>query len=193
MTNDNIINTAENESSGAMDNDLNTNSPTTDELTPPSAVSSSDDATTPAPAAAPVNASPRSTMYTPDATPADIPEYEQPQPIRRSTDIKTARLQYSAYSDMCPAPKSYYAPISPAAYTWMMVLFSIPVIGFFIAIIYASTANKLAKRNFAFGYMILVMILVTICAIAAILLAYVFRDAGAEFWKWFSNLIKALS
>lgn len=191
MTNDNIINTAENGSSGVLDTDLNTNSPATEEMIPSSAVSASDDATTPAPTAATVNAPPRSTMHTSDATAADMPD--EPQPIRRSADIKTARLQYSAYSDMCPAPKSYYAPISPVSYTWMMVLFSIPVIGFFIAIIYASTANKLAKRNFAFGYMMLVMMLVTICAIAAILLTYVFRDAGAAFWEWFTGLIKALT
>ena len=147
-------------------------------MVPPSAVSASDNASIHTRAAASDNASPHSAMgySTSDAPTVDMPE--QPQPTRPLADIKTARLQYSAYSEMCPSPKSYYAPISPLSYTWMMVLFSIPVIGFFIAIIYASTANKLAKRNFAFGYMMLVMILVTICAIAAILLAYVFRDAG---------------
>lgn len=57
MTNDNIINTAENGSSGVSDTGLNTNPSSTEEMVPPSAVSASDNASIHTRAAASDNAS----------------------------------------------------------------------------------------------------------------------------------------
>lgn len=61
---------------------------------------------------------------------------------------KTARLSYSAYSDMRPAKDSVYAPARTGAYFWLLLLTAIPVIGFVIAVIVAFASKKLAVKRF---------------------------------------------
>lgn len=57
------------------------------------------------------------------------------------------------------------APLSPWAYFWLQILFSIPVIGFIFLIIYSISSANINRRNFArsyFCFIILVGIIVGI-------------------------------
>ncbi len=62
---------------------------------------------------------------------------------------KTARLSYSAYSDMRPSKDSVYAPVGIFSYFGLLILTAVPVIGFIAAIIFAFASKKLAVKRFA--------------------------------------------
>ena len=47
-----------------------------------------------------------------------------------------------------------YQPISPAAYFWLGVLFTIPVVGFIFLIIFACSNGNINRRNFARSYFV---------------------------------------
>lgn len=81
---------------------------------------------------------------------------------------KTARLAYSAYSDMRPAKTSIYAPARTGTYFWLLLLTAIPVIGFIIAVIVAFASKKLAVKRFMTAVimaqtLILLMIAAIVC------------------------------
>ncbi len=81
---------------------------------------------------------------------------------------ETARLTYSAYADMKPCPSSIYAPVSEWGYALMLVLCSIPVLGFVISIILAATAKKLARRRLAISFIIVNAILLIVLGTAVL-------------------------
>ena len=69
-------------------------------------------------------------------------------------------------SDLNSIPEKY-RPISMWGYFGLEILFSIPVVGFIILIIFALGGTKnVNKKNFARSYFCFVIIAVIICAIA---------------------------
>ncbi len=53
---------------------------------------------------------------------------------------------------------SKLAPLSPWAYFWLQILFSIPVIGFIFLIIYSISSANINRRNFARSYFCFIII-----------------------------------
>ncbi len=63
---------------------------------------------------------------------------------------------------------SNYAPLSPWAYFGLQILFSIPLVGFILAIIFSLDDTNINRRNFARSYwcgLIVAVILIVIFAI----------------------------
>ncbi len=78
---------------------------------------------------------------------------------------KTARLSYSAYSDMRPDKSSVYAPASIGAYLGLILLTSIPVMGFIVAVIFACAAKRLAVKRLMIAVIVSQLVLLTAIAV----------------------------
>lgn len=85
---------------------------------------------------------------------------------------KTARLSYSAYSDMRPSKDSVYAPVGIFSYFGLLILTAVPVIGFIAAIIFAFAANKLAVKRLSTA--VIAVKTLFLLAVAVILTVFVF-------------------
>lgn len=85
----------------------------------------------------------------------------------------TARLIYSAYSDMKPSPSSKYAPVSVAAYVLLYIIGAIPAVGLVASLIIALLSKKVAYRRAAAALFIFELAFVVIFAVAFILSVYV--------------------
>lgn len=81
---------------------------------------------------------------------------------------ETARLTYSAYADMKPCPTSIYAPMSEWGYALMLVLCSIPALGFVLSIIFAATAKNLARRRLALSFIIVNAVFLIVFGVAVL-------------------------
>lgn len=88
---------------------------------------------------------------------------------------KTARLAYSAYSDMRPAESSVYAPAGTGAYFWLLILTSIPVIGFIIAVIVACASKKLAVKRFLTAVILVQTLMLLVIAALVCVAVFAFR------------------
>ena len=58
-----------------------------------------------------------------------------------------------------------YQPISPAAYFWLGVLFTIPVVGFIFLIVFACSNGNINRRNFARSYFCVVLLVILLLVI----------------------------
>lgn len=79
-----------------------------------------------------------------------------------------------------------YKPLSPWAYIGYSILFSLPIVGFILMIVFAvdSTGN-INRRNYARSYIIMMVIGIVIAIIAAILVAVfgvAFSDVLYDFY-----------
>lgn len=114
-----------------------------------------------------------------------LTELEAEEEKRSIPKPETARLTYSAYSDMRPVKSSVYAPIGIFNYIGMLLLFDIPVIGFIASLIYTCAAKKLARKRFAAAVLILKVIGLVLLSAFVILfwenLSGVYRDFMEEF------------
>ncbi len=88
---------------------------------------------------------------------------------------KTARLAYSAYSDMRPAKSSAYAPASIGTYFWLLILTSIPAIGFIAAAIFAFASKKLAIKRFTTAVLFVQVLALLIAAILVCIAVFVWK------------------
>lgn len=96
---------------------------------------------------------------------------------------KTARLSYSAYSDMRPSDDSIYAPAGIFTYFWLLILASIPVIGFISAVIIAFAAKKLAIKRVATAIIAVQTLILLIVAVFVSLSVFVWETNPLDFVK----------
>ena len=104
---------------------------------------------------------------------AELPEDEAPERPRPKPE--TARLIYSAYAEMRPAPSSKYAPMGIFGYIAMLAVTAIPVVGFIIAAVTALASKKLARRRLCAAVVILRAVLFALLAAAAAILIFVYK------------------
>lgn len=120
-----------------------------------------EEAKEPEDAAAPEDAKAADDIVTP------VPERPRPKP-------ETARLIYSAYAEMRPAPSSKYAPMGMLGYIAMLAVTAIPVVGFIIAAVVAFASKKLARKRLCAAVVILRAVLFALLAAAAAVLIFVY-------------------
>lgn len=86
-----------------------------------------------------------------------------------------------------PGKKSPYAPMTAWGMALELFLMSIPVVGFILMIVWScGVCRKLARRNLARAYLILLIFAVALAVIAAILGRFVFFD---EITKFFESVV----
>ncbi len=102
---------------------------------------------------------------------------------------KTARLSYSAYSDMRPDNGSIYAPAKTGTYFWLIVLTAIPVIGFIAAAIIAFASKKLAVKRFLTAVLLAQVLVLVIIAALVCVGVFVFK---LDLWTWFETITPLL-
>ena len=100
-------------------------------------------------------------------TAPSVPEYEAPRPAYDPPAAKDDR----------PGKKSKYAPMTSWGMALQLILMQIPVIGFFLMVIWAcGGCRKIARRNLARANLILLIIGIVILIISALLLRFFFAD-----------------
>lgn len=58
-----------------------------------------------------------------------------------------------------------FRPLSPWAYFGYTLLFSIPIVGFILLIVFSLTSDNINRRNFARSYFVLAFLLLIIVAV----------------------------
>ena len=128
---------------------------------PPAAPAS---AAAPAPAAAP--AAPAVAAAAAAAAPAR-PVYPEPVPARPRETEDPDR----------PDRKSRYAPMSSVGMAVEIFLMSIPVVGFILMILWScGVCRKIARRNLARAYLILLVVGIVLSVVLALLARFVFPE-----------------
>ena len=126
------------------------------------------------------------------------PQYGQPQYGQPYAPAPNAQQQYTqqqyAQPQYIPAQPvvneeaalpEKYRPLSPLAYFGYSLLFSIPIVGFIFAIIYAVTSEgNINRRNYARGYLIALLvgviiydIILVITLVAGVSISALFRNS----------------
>ena len=135
------------------------------------------------PAAAAAAPAPAAPAYAPQAAPA-----YQPQAAAPAYPPQTAASAYpaaapAAYAQPAaedpdkPDKKSKYAPMTSLGMAVELFLMSIPVVGFVLMIIWScGVCRKIARRNLARAYLILLIAGLVAAVILAILGRFVFKD-----------------
>lgn len=62
-----------------------------------------------------------------------------------------------------------YRPLSPWGYIGYNILFSIPIVGFVLLIVFALDNNYIARRNYSRSYLIVILIGIILSIIAFVL------------------------
>lgn len=115
----------------------------------------------------------------------EMTELEAKEEKRNMPSPRSARLTYSAYSDMRPCKDSIYSPVGILSYTGMLILFGIPVIGLFASIIFACISKKLAVKHLSAA--VLIIKIVSVLLLTAFVLIFrqnligIYNDIMAEF------------
>lgn len=98
-----------------------------------------------------------------------------------------ARLVYSAYSEMRPAPGTKYAPLGLLGYIGLLLLTSIPAIGLISSMVIALCAKRAAVQRFALAVVILRTLFWVIAAAAVAVAVYAFDvDVFGLIGKYFT-------
>lgn len=103
---------------------------------------------------------------------------------------KTARLTYSAYADMRPANTSVYAPARTGTYFWLLVLTSIPVIGYIIAVIAACASKKLAVKRFLTAVIMAQTLILLVIAALVCVAVFAYKIDLVGYFKEILPLLK---
>ena len=98
-----------------------------------------------------------------------------------------ARLVYSAYSEMRPAPGTRYAPLGLFGYIGLLLLTSIPAAGLISSMVIALCAKRAAVQRFALAVVILRTLFWVIAAAAVAVAVYAFDiDVFGLIGKYFA-------
>ena len=98
------------------------------------------------------------------AAPETRPEYP---PVRQPETADPDR----------PGKKSKYAPMTSVGMAVEILLMSIPVIGFILMILWScGVCRKIARRNLARAYLILLILGIVLLVVGALLCRFVFKD-----------------
>ncbi len=135
----------------------------------------------PAYTAAPARPAPAANPYAPAApAAAAAPAYQAPaQPAYQASAQPAYPRPAAAPAEDPDRPdrKSKYAPMSSLGMAVEIFLMSIPVIGFILMILWScGVCRKIARRNLARAYLILLIVAIVIAVILAILGRFVFKD-----------------
>lgn len=129
----------------------------------------------PAPAASPY-APPAAPAYAaPPAAPAAVaaPVYPSPAAYPRPA----AQPAPAAEDPDKPGKKSKYAPMTSLGMALELFLMSIPVVGFILMILWScGVCRKIARRNLARAYLILLIVGLVLAVVGALLCRFVFKD-----------------
>ena len=122
-----------------------------------------------------------------DDADGDIYKYSSSEKPAPAPHPSVARLIYSAYSEMRPAPGTRYAPLGIAGYSGLLLLTLIPVIGLLSAMILTLTAKRAAVQHFCAAVVILRTLFWVIAAVAIAIAVYLFRvDVFGLIFEYFS-------
>ncbi len=103
-----------------------------------------------------------------------------------------ARLVYSAYSEMRPAPGTRYAPLGLFGYIGLLLLTSIPAVGLISSMVIALCAKRAAVQRFALAVVILRTLFWVIAAAAVAVAVYAFDvDVFGLIGKYFALIRNA--
>lgn len=110
--------------------------------------------------------------------------HQEENNYRQNSRFTASGEQFNPY--ITPPPSdSKYASVGVWSYVGMMVLFSLPVIGFILAIIWAFDARNINRRNYARGVLVLtaiIFLLSTVITVVGIVLLYdVFKEIIESF------------
>ena len=89
-------------------------------------------------------------------------QYQQPQ--YQQAQYQQAPYQQAPYQQF--DPRFDYTPITMWGYFGYQILFSIPIVGFICALIFALSAHNINLRNFARSYFCFLIIVLVILGIA---------------------------
>lgn len=122
-------------------------------------------------------------------TPFDTPAPEKPEaPAQQSAPAYTAPAAAApVYTQPAPAApaadpdkpgkKSKYAPMTAWGMAIEWILMSIPVVGFILMILWScGLCRKIARRNLARAYLIILIIGIVLVIVAALLARFAFAD-----------------
>lgn len=135
-----------------------------------------------------VPAAPEVPAYQPpiDQTPAyrapEAPAYQAPAgpyaaPGQPAQPVYPYGASQAAPQESRPARKSPYAPMSSIGMAIQLFLMNIPVIGLILSIVWAcGVCRKIARRNLARAYLILLILGVLLAVAAAIVARFCFAD-----------------
>lgn len=108
-------------------------------------------------------------------------------PNQNGTPPPAANYDYGrerAYRDEPPERTSAYATIGAWEFVGYMILFSLPIIGLIMAIIWAGDSSKINRRNYARAVLIMIAIGVAICILMFIAFAALFNNIINYFEKY---------
>ena len=73
-----------------------------------------------------------------------------------------------------------FRPLSPWAYFGYTLLFSIPIVGFILLIVFSLTSDNINRRNFARSYFVLAFLLLIIVAVLLVsgVITFTFWDSN---------------
>jgi len=126
------------------------------------------------------------------AQPAPAPE-AQPAPAAPAAPVAPAAPEQPAYQQPYQEPyfapnltQDYtepYKPMSPWAYIGYTILFSIPIIGFILLLVFGFDKTYINRRNFARSFLIMIIIgvvLSILAIVAMVVLGFSLSDAVNE-------------
>ncbi|MHB1154964.1 MAG: zinc ribbon domain-containing protein [Eubacteriales bacterium] len=93
--------------------------------------------------------------------------HQQDNNYNQTNQFKGSREQFNPY--VTPPPSdSQYAYMSTWSYVGMMILFSLPIIGFILAIIWACDSNKINRRNYARAVLVIIAITIILSIVITV-------------------------
>ena len=124
------------------------------------------------PAAAPAASAAPAAPAAPYAAPAAAPAAAPPAPAAYPPPAAQVREDPDK-----PGKKSKYAPMSSVGMALEIFLMSIPVVGFILMILWScGVCRKIARRNLARAYLILLIVALVLAVAGALLARFVFKD-----------------
>lgn len=116
----------------------------------------------------------------------------QPAPVYR----EQPKVVNNTYNYTAPAGSSVppeYTPISPWAYFWLSVLYTIPILGFIFLIIHSANGSNLNRRNFARMHWIpiIISVIATLVYVIVILIIAAVAKTSPDFTAFFSSIMNS--
>ena len=104
----------------------------------------------------------------PGAAP-ETPPQTQAQPAAAEQQTYQPRQTYTVPVSTPPAAQ----PVSTAYYFWMMLLFTVPVIGLIVCLVTAFSGDDTSRKNFSRAVLIWILVAIVLSIIVAIAIAAV--------------------
>ena len=126
---------------------------------------------------------------------ANAPKAEEPRPVVEPMPKQEPKKEYVDEPAFAPTPVSVpivpeeNRPLGPWAYFGYSLLFSIPIVGFILLIVFSFAGRNVNRKNFARSYWCrFILILAFVLIFVVIVLTGVFRDAFGELARWLHSI-----